>query len=124
MRALVGFSVSMSIAGSSRPCSGSAHLISHALDMIAPGAALHGEQCGVGAIMMAKLHGLDSKRIRGSLATIGAPTTAGELGIDGEILVEALVKAGSIRPERYTILNKVNLTRKSARKLAENCGII
>jgi glycerol-1-phosphate dehydrogenase [NAD(P)+] len=124
LEALVSCGVSMSIAGSSRPCSGSAHLISHALDMIAPGAALHGEQCGMGTIMMAKLHGLDWKRIRCSLATIGAPTTAGELGIDGETLVEALVKAGSIRPDRYTILNKMNLTRKSATKLADKCGLI
>ena len=124
LEALVSCGVSMSIAGSSRPCSGSAHLVSHALDMIAPGAALHGEQCGVGTIMMAKLHGLDWERIRDSLATIGAPTTAEELGIDGGTLVEALVKAGSIRPERYTILNKVNLTRTFARKLAENCGLI
>ena len=74
--------------------------------------------------MMAKLHSLDWEAIRDNLATIGAPTTAGELGIDGEILVEALVKTCSIRPERYTILNKVNLTRTSARKLAENYGII
>jgi len=124
LEALVSCGVSMSIAGSSRPCSGSAHLLSHALDMIAPGTALHGEQCGVGTIMMAKLHDLDWEKIRDSLATIGAPTTAEGLGIDGETLVEALVKAGSIRPERYTILNKVNLTRKFARKLAESCEII
>jgi glycerol-1-phosphate dehydrogenase [NAD(P)+] len=124
LEALVSCGVSMSIAGSSRPCSGSAHLISHALDMIAPGGALHGEQCGVGTIMMAKLHGLDWERIRGSLAIIGAPTTAEELGIDGETLVEAIVMAGSIRPERYTILNKVNLTQQSATKLAKKCGII
>jgi glycerol-1-phosphate dehydrogenase [NAD(P)+] len=124
LEALVSCGVSMSIAGSSRPCSGSAHLISHALDMIAPGAALHGEQCGVGTIMMAKLHGLDWEKIRDSLVTIGAPTTAEGLGIDAETLVEALVKAGSIRPERYTILNKVDLTRKSATKLAEKCGLI
>ena len=30
----------------------------------------------------------------------------------------------AIRPERYTILNKVNLSRKSAKKLAENTGVI
>jgi len=124
LEALVSCGVSMSIAGSSRPCSGSAHLVSHAIDMIAPGAALHGEQCGVGTIMMAKLHGLDWERVQDRLATIGAPTTAEGLGIDGETLVEALVKAGTIRPERYTILNKVNLTRKTARKLAESCGLI
>jgi glycerol-1-phosphate dehydrogenase [NAD(P)+] len=124
LEALVSCGVSMSIAGSSRPCSGSAHLFSHALDMIAPGAALHGEQCGVGTIMMAKLHGLDWEAIRDNLVTIGAPTTSEKLGIDRETLVEALVKAGAIRPERYTILNKVNLTRKSARKLAENTYVI
>ena len=86
--------------------------------------ALHGEQCGVGTIMMAKLHSLDWEAIRDSLATIGAPTTADDLGIDGETLVEALVKAGAIKPERYTILNKVNLSWKSAKKLAENTGVI
>jgi glycerol-1-phosphate dehydrogenase [NAD(P)+] len=124
LEALVSCGVSMSIAGSSRPCSGSAHLFSHALDMIAPGVALHGEQCGVGTIMMAKLHGLDWEAVRDSLATIGAPTTADDLGVDGETLVEALVKAGAIRPERYTILNKVDLTLKSAGKLAENTCVI
>ncbi len=75
-------------------------------------------------LSMAKLHGLDWESIRGSLVTLGAPTTAEGLGIDGETLVEGLVKAGSIRPERYTILNKVDLTRISARKLAESCGVI
>jgi glycerol-1-phosphate dehydrogenase [NAD(P)+] len=124
LEALVSCGVSMSIAGSSRPCSGSAHLFSHALDMIAPGVALHGEQCGVGTIMMAKLHGLDWEAIRESLTTIGAPTTADDLGIDGETLVDALVRAGSIRPERFTILNKVDLNRKSAGKLAKNTFVI
>jgi glycerol-1-phosphate dehydrogenase [NAD(P)+] len=124
LEALVSCGVSMSIAGSSRPCSGSAHLVSHAIDMIEPGAALHGEQCGVSTIMMAKLHSLDWERVRGRLATIGAPTTAEEIGLDEETLVEALVKAGTIRPERYTILNKVNLTHKTARTLAKSCGLI
>jgi len=124
LEALVSCGVSMSIAGSSRPCSGSAHLISHALDMIAPGAALHGEQCGIGTIMMAKLHGLEWEKIRGNLTTLGAPTSAEELGIDGETLVKAIVKAGTIRPKRYTILNETKLTRKSARKLAESCGLV
>ena len=124
LEALVSCGVSMSIAGISRPCSGSAHLFSHALDMIAPGKALHGEQCGVGTIMMAKLHGLNWESIRDSLVTIGAPTTSDDLGITREVLIGALVKAGTIRPERYTILNKMTLTNQSARKLAENTGVI
>jgi len=124
LEALVSCGVSMSIAGSSRPCSGSEHLFSHTLDIIAPGAAMHGEQCGVGSIMMAKLHGLDWESIRSGLEKIGAPTTAKALNISPEILVKALVTARETRPDRYTILDKINLTKSSAWKLAEDCGVI
>ena len=124
LEALVSCGVAMSIAGSSRPCSGSEHLFSHALDMIAPNAALHGEQCGVGTIMMARLHGLDWSSIRESLLEIGAPTSAKGLGIGDETIVEAMVRAKTIRPERYTILNKVNLDDESARTLARECMVI
>ena len=124
LEALVSCGVAMSIAGSSRPCSGSEHLFSHTLDVIAPGAALHGEQCGLGAIMMARLHGLDWRELKESLRIIGAPTTADELGVSSETVVEALVRAREIRPDRYTILNKANLTPEKARLLASECGVI
>ena len=81
----------MAVAGSSRPTSGSEHMFSHALDMIAPGRALHGEQCGVGCIMMMYLHGGNWMAIRDALIKLGAPTTARELGITKEELLEALV---------------------------------
>jgi len=74
--------------------------------------------------MMAKLHGLNWAGIRESLKVIGAPTTANELGINRETVVKALVKAREIRPERYTILNKVNLTTEAAESLAEECGVL
>lgn len=124
LEALVSCGVSMSIAGSSRPCSGSAHLFSHALDLISDTPALHGEQCGVGAIMMAKLHGLDWSLISKSLDTLNAPTSAKALGISRNTVIEALVLAQSIRPERYTILNKVKLDNGSAEALAEETGVI
>jgi glycerol-1-phosphate dehydrogenase [NAD(P)+] len=124
LEALVSCGVAMSIAGSSRPCSGSEHLFSHTLDMIAPDAALHGEQCGVGAIMMAKLHGVDWRALKESLTVIGAPTTAKDLEIGTETVVEALVKAREIRPDRYTILTKAKLTQESAEDLARECGVI
>jgi glycerol-1-phosphate dehydrogenase [NAD(P)+] len=123
LEALVSCGVAMSIAGSSRPCSGSEHLFCHALDMIAPKPALHGEQCGVGTIMMAKLHDLNWKKIRDTLKLIGGPTTAAELNIGEEHIVEALVRAKDIRPERYTILSEVNLTHLEARSLAEFCEV-
>ena len=121
---MVSCGVAMSIAGSSRPTSGSAHLFSHALDQINENPALHGEQCGVGGIMMAKLHGLDWEIIKEKLQIIGAPTTAKELGIDDETVIKALLLAKSIRPERYTILNKIKITREKAIELAEYTDVI
>ena len=64
VEALISSGVAAGIAGSSRPCSGSEHLFSHAMDILAPGKGLHGEKCGLGTIMMAKLHGMDYDAIR------------------------------------------------------------
>jgi glycerol-1-phosphate dehydrogenase [NAD(P)+] len=124
LEALISCGVAMSIAGSSRPASGSEHLFSHALDHIAPGKSLHGERCGVGTIMMAKLQGLDWKRVRKMLEKVGAPTTAEELQVDGNQLVDALVQARYVRPDRYTILSEKILNLGSAKKLAKATGVI
>ncbi|RLI24911.1 MAG: NAD(P)-dependent glycerol-1-phosphate dehydrogenase [Candidatus Hecatellales archaeon] len=124
VEALISCGVAMSIAGSSRPCSGSEHLFSHALERVAPGKALHGERCGVGTIMMGYLHKLRWKRIRAVLKMVGAPTTASELGVESEEVVNALTEAHRIRPERYTILGEKGLTRDSALKLAKETGVI
>jgi len=124
LEALISCGVAMSIAGSSRPCSGSEHLFSHALEVIAPKPAMHGEQCGVGAVMMAYLHRLDWKQIKATLQEVGAPTTAEELGIEPEFIVQALVEAQSIRPERYTILEEKKLNHESAESLARVTGVI
>jgi glycerol-1-phosphate dehydrogenase [NAD(P)+] len=124
LEALISCGVAMSIAGSSRPCSGSEHLFSHALDMIKCPHAMHGEQCGVGAVLSAYLHRANWKRIRDSLKQVGAPTTARELGVADEDLVKALEMAATIRPERYTILHKLNLNREACEKVAKTTGVI
>lgn len=124
LEALISCGVAMSIAGSSRPCSGSEHLFSHALDIIKPNKAMHGEQCGVGTIMMAYLHGADWKRIRETLEIVGAPTNAEGLGVSKEDVVKALFLASSIRPERYTILNKLNLSLEKCEEIAKVTGVI
>ncbi len=124
LEALISCGVAMSIAESSKPCSGSEHLFSHALDLIATKPAMHGEQCGVGSTMMAYLHKIDWKQIKETLHEVGAPTTAKELGIDPESIVQALVQACTIRPERYTILEESKLDYDSAMKLAEATGVI
>jgi glycerol-1-phosphate dehydrogenase [NAD(P)+] len=48
--------VAMEICGSSRPASGSEHLISHALDGFCAPARLHGLQVGVATYLCARLH--------------------------------------------------------------------
>jgi len=124
LEALISCGVAMSIANSSRPSSGSEHLFSHALDLIAPKPAMHGEQAGVGTIMMACLHELNWRRIKSKLEKVGAPATAEELGVEPQDVVESLVKARTVRPERYTILDEKKLTYKSAKTLAKKTGVI
>jgi len=124
IKPMISSGLSMSIAGSSRPTSGSEHLFSHALDGIAPGRALHGEQCGVGTIMMMYLHGGGWKQIRDSLSEIGAPTTAAQLNLSRDEVVQALTMAHTIRPERYTILGDRGLSPESAEKVATLTGVI
>jgi glycerol-1-phosphate dehydrogenase [NAD(P)+] len=123
IKALISSGVAMSIAGSSRPASGSEHKFAHAVNRIAPGRALHGELCGLGTIMMMYLHGGDWKMIKKALALVGAPTCAAEAGLDADCVIAALVHAHEIRPERYTILD-TGLNRMAAAKAAEATGII
>jgi glycerol-1-phosphate dehydrogenase [NAD(P)+] len=123
VKALVSSSVAMSIAGSSRPASGSEHMFAHSLDVIAKTPALHGEEAGVGTIMMMFLHGGDWKRIKEALQTVGAPINAEELGVEGEEVIQALLQAHKIRPKRYTILGS-GLEENAARKIAKKTGVV
>ncbi|MCD6278420.1 MAG: NAD(P)-dependent glycerol-1-phosphate dehydrogenase [Desulfurococcales archaeon] len=121
---LISASVAMCIAGSTRPASGSEHLFSHALDVVANYPALHGEQVAVGTIMMSYLHGRNWRKIRRIVKNLGLPTTAKELGVKDVDVVKALTMAHAIRPERYTILGESGLTWEAAEKLAKITGVI
>jgi glycerol-1-phosphate dehydrogenase [NAD(P)+] len=124
VEALISAGVASCIAGSSRPCSGAEHLFSHALDKIAPGKGLHGEKCGIGAIMITKLQGQDWKKIVKTLKDVGAPTTAKQIGITEEQIIDALMIAQDLRPERYTILKEIHMTERRAKNLAKSTKVI
>lgn len=124
VEALISAGVASCIAGSSRPCSGAEHLFSHALDKIAPGKGLHGEKCGIGSIMMGKLQGQDWKKIVKTLKEVGAPTTAKQIGLDKDEVINALMIAQELRPERYTILKEVEMTEQKAANLAKSTKVI
>jgi glycerol-1-phosphate dehydrogenase [NAD(P)+] len=125
VEALVSSGVSMCIAGSSRPASGSEHLFSHALEIVAPGKALHGEAVALGTVIMLYIYGDPLwRRIKSVMEKIGLPTKARELGVTGEELVKALTIAHTIRPERYTILSESGLSREAAIKALKETGVI
>lgn len=92
--------------------------------MISPKTALHGEQCGIGAIMMAYLQKRNWKMIKEKLKIIGTPVTAREIDIEREHVIDALLLANKIRPERYTILERNELSRNAAENLAKTVGVI
>ncbi|KON27524.1 hypothetical protein AC481_04640 [miscellaneous Crenarchaeota group archaeon SMTZ-80] len=119
VEALISCGVAMSIAGSSRPCSGSEHMFAHALDLVTPNDALHGEKCGVGTIISVCLQDGNWKMVRKILGEIGAPTSAKDLGVDTKEFIKALVMARKIRPERYTILSHKKLDQKAAKEIAK-----
>ena len=121
---LISAGVASCIAGSSRPCSGAEHLFSHALDKLAPGVGLHGEKCGIGSIMMAKLQGQDWEDIIKALKNVGAPTSAKQIDLKPDIVIQALCIAQELRPKRYTILKEVKMTKKKAENLAKSTRVI
>ncbi len=114
IRGLIMSGMAMASYGSSRPASGSEHKFSHAIDLINPGSGFHGEQVGIGTILMEYLYEKrygegEWKRVRALLERVGAPTTLEQIGISGAELPKVLNKVRSIRPGRYTLMDEVKL---------------
>ncbi len=125
IEALVFSGVSMAIAGSSRPASGSEHMFSHALKILYPErTSLHGEECAIGTVLCSYFHDMDWKRIVKALKTIGAPTNNEEMGVPKNIIIKALSEAKNIRSDRYTILHYKDIDNKMAEKAAKETGVI
>jgi len=125
VEALISTGVAAGIAGSSRPCSGSEHLFSHAIDLLYPqNPAYHGEKVGLGTIMMAYLHGLDWEGIREAIRAVGGPIDHRSANLSREMVIRALVEARKVRPERYTILHKLMPDREAAEKIARETKVL
>ena len=124
---LVCSGFAMNLHGSSRPCSGSEHNFSHALEKLfhekGLQPAMHGEQVALGTIISLYLQKEDWEQARRIMKKFGLPVTAKQLGISGEAAVKALAAAKDVR-DRYTILNKYKLTEKASRKILGRLGII
>ncbi len=114
--ALILSGLAMSAAGTSRPCSGACHEISHAIDHLYPGVGSHGEQVAVGAMFATFVRG-DSARVR-HIADVferhGLPLTPAELELTERQFVDAVLFAPATRPDRYTILEHLDLDEPGA----------
>jgi glycerol-1-phosphate dehydrogenase [NAD(P)+] len=109
-QALILGGLAMAMAGSSRPCSGACHEIGHAVEALYPGTGTHGGQVAVGALFASWLRGdavvgaLDA-----CLRRYGVPRVPADLGLSGPEFAAAVARAPSTRPERYTVLEHLEL---------------
>src|SRR5262245_17618367 len=97
--------ISMSVCGSSRPVSGSEHLISHALDRVSKRPRLHGLQVGVAAYLVSLLQGQNSERIAELFNRTGFWRAIGSDPFDRLEWLEAARMAPSIKSDFYTVLS-------------------
>lgn len=101
--------LAMAAAGTSRPCSGAEHLISHSLDaLLGDASAMHGEQVALGTLFSAAAHDSALLASLGRLyERIGLPQRPADLDISREDLERAIEMAPRTRSERYTILTEI-----------------
>jgi glycerol-1-phosphate dehydrogenase [NAD(P)+] len=97
--------ISMAVCGSSRPASGSEHLISHALDAIARRPALHGLQVGVATYLVSRLQGQGTARIAEAFDRTGFWEGIRADPFSKAEWIEAVRQAPAINPARFTVLS-------------------
>ncbi|MBI2173145.1 MAG: iron-containing alcohol dehydrogenase [Candidatus Aenigmarchaeota archaeon] len=119
---LIASGFAMNLHGSSRPCSGSEHNFSHALEALGAG-ALHGEQVAIGTLVSMRLQEKDWESMRNTMEGFGIPVTAEGVGISEDMAIDALHDAKSVR-DRFTVLNLHDMSREKCRSILEEVGII
>jgi glycerol-1-phosphate dehydrogenase [NAD(P)+] len=107
--ALMMNGTAMAMCGSSRPASGSEHLISHALDQLLPHPRLHGIQVGVAAYLISRLQGEYSSTIAKLFESTGFWQHVAAEPFPRDLWLEAVRLAPSIKPGYYTVLSARNV---------------
>lgn len=117
--ALVLSGMSMICSGTSRPASGGEHEISHALDELFGGRALHGAQVAFGTLISMALYEEDVEPMKQRLRKLGLPAHPGDLELGEDDVVEVILAAPDTRPGRFTIIEDSALDEGSARALVQ-----
>lgn len=98
--------IAMEIAGSSRPASGSEHLISHAYDRIAEKPSLHGLQVGVASYAVSHLQGETYELVKQSIQDSGFLAFMEKHPLNRRDFLEAVKFAPSVKEDFYTVLSE------------------
>ncbi len=99
--------IAMEVAGTSRPASGSEHLISHALDSVSKRPRMHGLQVGVATYLCVLLQNNPSTDgVRDTLMTTGFFEYVMQDPLSKNEFIEALQLSPSIKCNYYTILSE------------------
>ena len=115
---LITSGLAMAVCGSTRPVSGGCHEISHAIDITLGGRALHAEQVGVGALFCTFLRedGVRLAQLNEVLRRHNLPRLPADLGLSPEEFVDVVRYAPRTRPDRYTILEHLDLSADQIRR--------
>jgi glycerol-1-phosphate dehydrogenase [NAD(P)+] len=97
--------IAMAICGSSRPASGSEHLISHALDHISARPRLHGLQVGVATYLVSRLQQQHSESIAELFETTGFWRVIAADPFVRDEWLEAARRALEIKSDFHTVLS-------------------
>ena len=73
---------------------------------------------------MSKLYDMDFESIISVLENVKAPVKANQMNLTEKDIIQSLIMAKDLRPERYTILSKTKLDKKSAYELAKSSKVI
>lgn len=98
--------ISMEICNSSRPASGSEHLISHALDKISLTPRMHGIQVGIATYLCSILQNNQSELVKNFLNLTGFLNYVFNNPLNKKDFINAVKTAPSIKEKFYTILSE------------------
>ena len=113
VNSLVLSGIAMEIAGSSRPASGSEHLISHALDVVLTNHKQHGLQVGIATYLCSFLQNNRHQQVKDFLLKTGFFNFVSQDPINKQEFIKALELAPSIKQNYYTILSEQNSFNKA-----------
>jgi glycerol-1-phosphate dehydrogenase [NAD(P)+] len=118
--ALILNGIAMEICGSSRPASGSEHLISHALDRTSARARLHGLQVGVASYLVSILQGREyTERIAALFQATGFWDAIAADPFERAEWLTAARAAPSVKEGFYTVLSSRNVLPEVERLLTD-----